>query len=175
MTLLKVQIPVIETERLRLRAPQESDLPAVIAFMGSDRARFVGGPLPPHQAFKSFTSALGHWLLRGFGFWTVADRETDTPLGRVGFLYGEGWHEPELGWQMFAAGEGRGMACEAARAARAYGAAKLGLDGVISYVDPANTRSRALAERLGCTHERDVTFFGTPGIGLWRHPRGAAA
>jgi len=112
-------------------------------------------------------------LLRGYGGWAVADKESDEILGRVGFLYGEGWHEPELGWQMFAAGEGRGMAFEAAKAARAYGRAKFGLDGVISYIDPANTRSLALAKRLGCTHERDVTFLGTEGIGIWRHPKGS--
>jgi len=175
MTLLNVTIPVLETERLRLRAPQESDLPAVMDFMASERARFVGGPLPRQQGFKSFTSMLGHWMLRGYGFWMVADRRDDTPLGRVGFLFGEGWHEPELGWQLFEGVEGRGIAFEAACAARAYGAAKLGLDGVISYTDPANARSIALARRLGCTHERDVTFMGHDGIGIWRHPEEGTA
>lgn len=172
MTVLSVDIPVIETERLRLREPRETDIPAVIAFYASDRARFIGGPMEPHHAFRSYTAALGHWLLRGYGFWMVADKDTDAPLGRVGFLYGEGWHEPELGWHVFEGAEGKGIAFEAARAARAYGAANLGLDGVISYVNPANTRSRALAQRLGCTHERDVTFFGEDGIGIWRHPKG---
>ncbi|MGX9355328.1 GNAT family N-acetyltransferase [Roseobacteraceae bacterium S113] len=175
MTILKVNVPVIETERLRLREPRESDLLAVVAFMGSERSRFVGGPVPEHKAFRSFTSSLGHWMLRGYGFWMVADRESDAPLGRVGFLYGSGWHEPELGWQMFEGAEGRGLAFEAAKAARSYGAAKLGLDGVISYLDPANTRSRALMDRLGCTHERDVTFFGQEGIMIMRHPKAGAA
>ncbi|WP_425037800.1 GNAT family N-acetyltransferase [Primorskyibacter sp. S187A] len=175
MTILKVNIPVIETERLRLREPRESDLPAVISFMGSERSRFVGGPVAEHHAFRSYAASLGHWMLRGYGFWMVADLATDAPLGRVGFLYGTGWHEPELGWQMFEGAEGKGMAYEAAKAARAYGRAKLGLDGVISYLNPANTRSMALAKRLGCTHERDVTFFGEEGIGIWRHPKGGTS
>lgn len=173
MTLLRVNIPVLETDRLRLREPREADLPAIIDFMASDRSRFVGGPVEAHHAFRTLTASLGHWMLRGFGFWTVTDKQSDAALGRVGFLYGEGWHEPELGWQMFAGGEGKGMAYEAAKAARTYGRTKWGLDGVISYVDPANTRSLALAKRLSCTHERDVTFFGHEGIGIWRHPQGA--
>ena len=175
MTVLSVDIPVIESERLRLREPRNSDLPAVIAFMGSERARFLGGPMESHYGFRNFTATLGHWLVRGYGFWIVADKESDAPMGRVGFLYGEGWHETELGWQMFDGAEGKGLAFEAAKAARVYGAKHMGLNGVISYIDPANTRSRALAERLGCTHERDVTFFGQPGIGIWRHPKEAAA
>lgn len=175
MSVISVDIPRIETERLVLRAPQESDLPATLAFLQSERARFVGGPMEPHHAFRSFTANLGHWLLRGYGFWMVADRTTDEPLGRVGLLNGEGWHEPELGWQMFEAGEGKGMAYEAALAARQYAATHFGLDGVISYLDPQNTRSRALVERLGGTFERTVTFFGTEGIEIWRHPKGGQA
>ena len=36
------QIPELETERLRLRAPQLSDFEAMCDFFASDRAKFVG-------------------------------------------------------------------------------------------------------------------------------------
>ena len=169
MTTLSVTIPTLRTERLVMRAPAEKDIPAIIAFLGSERARFIGGPMEAHHAFRSYTASLGHWMLRGYGFWTVADAESDEALGRVGILYGEGWHEPEIGWHVFEGSEGRGIAYEAAIAARRYAAEVLDLHGLISYIDPANERSRNLAERMGATFERDVTFFGGPAQ-IWRQP-----
>ncbi len=162
-------VPELETQRLVLRAPREKDFEAHADFMASDRAAFVGGPQNRYESWRGFCSSLGHWMMRGYGMWLVADKKTDTPLGRVGFIYHEGWDEPELGWQLYAAAEGNGYAFEAARAARAFGAQEYKLDGVISYIDPENTRSAALVARLGATHERDRAFFGKP-CQIWRHP-----
>ncbi len=171
---MKLMIPTVETDRLILRAPQESDFDAHAEFMASDRAKFIGGPQDRYQAWRGFTSTIGHWAIRGYGMWLVADKSDDTPLGRVGLIYHESWDEPELGWHIYAAAEGKGIAFEAASAARAYGAAHLGLDGVISYIDPDNTRSAALAQRLGATHERDREFFDAP-CQIWRHPKQGVA
>ncbi|MEZ5716473.1 MAG: GNAT family N-acetyltransferase [Paracoccaceae bacterium] len=170
MSLFSVDIPLIETERLILRAPREDDFAALAAFLASDRSRFVGGPMDAPQAFRSLLASLGHWLLRGYGMWTIALRQDDAPVGRVGFLYGEGWDEPELGWHVFSGYEGQGLAFEAALAARAHGAAQFGLTGVISYIDPANSRSLALARRLGAQFERDGAVIGKPAQ-VWRHPK----
>jgi len=170
MTGFALPIPVIETERLILRAPRESDFPAHAALMASDRSRFIGGPQEPAFAWRGFSASLGHWALRGYGMWLVADKTDDTPLGRVGFINAYGWDEPELGWHVYPAAEGKGVAHEAALAARAYGAAQFGLDGVISYIDRANARSQALAARLGAEVERDGMVMGHP-CQVWRHPK----
>lgn len=170
MTGFALPIPVIETERLVLRAPRESDMPAHVALMGSDRSKFIGGPQDEATAWRGFASGLGHWVLNGYGLWMVADKADDTPLGRVGFINPFGWDEPELGWHVYAAAEGKGIAHEAALAARSYGAEHLGLDGVISYIDPANARSLALAERLGARFERDGEVMGHP-CHVYRHPK----
>ena len=163
-------VPVLETGRLRLRAPRASDLDAHAAFMASDRARFVGGPQDRFRSWGGLLAQLGHWAMRGYGNWTVADRATDAPLGRCGFAFHDGWEEPELGWAVFAQAEGKGIAREAVLAARAHGAEALGLDGAISYIAPDNARSRRLAERLGAVHERNGTLLGRP-CEVWRHPR----
>ncbi|KIC12416.1 acetyltransferase [Leisingera sp. ANG-M1] len=163
-------VPVIETERLILRAPRVADFDAHAAFMATERSSFIGGPKKRQDAWFGFCTSLGHWMARGFGMWTIADKANDTPLGRTGFLNHEGWDEPELGWHIYAAAEGKSIAFEAAQAARAYGAAHFGLDGVISYIHAANTRSQALAERLGARYERDGTVVGDP-CQVWRHPQ----
>lgn len=170
MTSMSLPIPVIETERLILRGQQEADFEAHAAFMASPRSSFVGGPLERFPAWRGFTSMLGHWVLKGFGVWTIADKTTNAPLGKTGFIDADGWDEPELGWHVYEAAEGKGIAFEAVTAARAYGAQHFGLDGVISYIDPANARSMALADRLGARFERDGGLLGKP-CQVWRHPK----
>ncbi|KWT79154.1 GCN5-related N-acetyltransferase [Variovorax sp. WDL1] len=46
---------------------------------------------------------------------------------------------------------GRGYASEAARAALAFGFERAGLDELVAFTVPANTRSRAVMQRLGMT------------------------
>ncbi|MFY0647762.1 GNAT family N-acetyltransferase [Sulfitobacter geojensis] len=165
-------IPVLDTQRLTLRAPRKSDLPTLTAFYETERSHMVGGPRDATGSFNSLASRIGHWAIYGFGLWHIDDRKTGDFLGWTGFLNPPSWDEPELGWTLFAHAEGKGYAFEAARAARAYGAGHLKLDGVISYIRADNTRSAALAEKLGATFEREGEVMGTP-CHIWRHPKEA--
>jgi len=99
----------------------------------------------------------------------VAYHHTGAWLGRTGFIFAAGWDEPELGWALAAEAEGHGIAYEATLAARTHAAQHLGLTRPISYIRPDNTRSIALAERLGATFESDTTFLGKP-CHVYRHP-----
>jgi RimJ/RimL family protein N-acetyltransferase len=170
MTVMTYHIPVVETDRLILRAPKLEDLPAVTAFFASARSEMVGGPLSEMEAHRRILGPFGSWALRGHGLWFIADKETDAYLGSTGILFGPGWDEPELGWNVVAEAEGKGIAFEAARAARRYAAEHSGHNGVISYIDPANTRSAALARRMGATVEREDIFLGKP-VHVYRHPK----
>ena len=102
-------IPTLQTERLILRAPRDNDFEAYADFRTSERARTVGGPYSRAQAFEQLCAIIGHWSLRGYGRWMVADRDTDAPLGIVGLYYPEDWPEPEIAWSVFADAEGRGI------------------------------------------------------------------
>ncbi|MDP5360828.1 MAG: GNAT family N-acetyltransferase [Paracoccaceae bacterium] len=163
-------IPMLQTERLILRAPRWEDFETYAAFRGSERASAVGGPYSRAQAFEQLCAILGHWHLRGYGRWMVADKDTDAPLGIVGLYYPEDWPEPELAWSVFGESEGRGIAREAALTARAYAYDTLGWTTLMSLIDPINTRSVALARRLGCTEGEtyDHPTYGT--MYIWRHP-----
>ena len=161
-------VPVIRTARLVLRAPREDDFPAITAFMASDRARFIGGPADADATWRGLLASIGHWALRGYGYFCV-DTHEGAFVGRVGTVFHHGWPEPELGWHVFAGAEGNGYAHEAAVAARAH-AAGLGLGPLISIIDPDNARSLALAARLGAVWERDWEHPKWGGVGIYRHP-----
>jgi RimJ/RimL family protein N-acetyltransferase len=163
-------IPTLTTQRLTLRAPRLTDFDAYAGFRASDRAHFVGGPNTDIQAWGQFIGLAGQWTIRGYGRWIVADRETDAPLGVVGLLYPIGWPEPEIAWSMFAAAEGRGLAHEAALAARRYAYGTAGWTTAISLIDPANTRSTALAGRLGCHPDGTYQHAIFGAMQIWRHP-----
>ncbi|MBR9764920.1 MAG: GNAT family N-acetyltransferase [Rhodobacteraceae bacterium] len=172
-------IPVLETERLILRGPEPQDFEPFCAFSAdADRMRFLGGPVTDEDlVWRSFISTIGHWMWRGHGLWSVEEKASGQAVGRVGVINHLKWDEPEIGWHIFAEHEGKGFAYEAALTARRYAADTWGLDRLISYIDPANTRSRALAERLGATVEREKPeFYGEP-ILVYRHPsaKGGAA
>lgn len=169
MTPHGIQIPVIETARLVLRGPRDTDAAPLAAFLHSPRAEWIGGPFPDDDAADWLDWQRGEWARLGRGSWIVALRQDDTPIGRVGLLEHEGWPEPELGWFLFEGFEGRGYAHEAALAARAHATGPLGLPPLFSFIEPANDRSRALAERLGAVHERDARFKDHD-FRIYRHP-----
>ncbi|MEL6167510.1 MAG: GNAT family N-acetyltransferase [Pseudomonadota bacterium] len=145
--------PVIETERLTLRPPGPQDEAAIVTYYMSERARFTGGNVPKFQAWKNFAAMLGHWQVRGFGLWAVTAKNSDTALGLVGPFFPETWPEHELGWLVFEDAEGRGIAHEAAVAARTHAYSVLGWTTAVSYIRDGNDRSVALAQRLGCQRD----------------------
>ncbi len=139
----------LSTQRLILRQPAPHDMDAVMAFFQSDRAQYIGGPYTRAAAWRQFATELGHWQINGFGMWAVTLRGNDTILGLVGPWFPADWPERELGWMMFPAAEGKGLAFEAASAARSHAFDVLGWDTAVSYIDHGNHRSIRLAEKLG--------------------------
>lgn len=162
--------PVLETERLILRAPQADDLAPYAAFYASERAGFVGGPLTEDLAWRGFGHAIGHWVLRGYGMFIVVDKASEKAIGMVGPWNPATWPEAELGWSLWdPAFEGKGFAREAVIAARNYAYTQLGWTTAISLIAPENAASAALAARLGAQPERDWELRGKT-VTIWRHP-----
>ncbi|RED14346.1 GNAT family N-acetyltransferase [Pontivivens insulae] len=167
---LTATIPTLTTERLTLRAPRREDFPTLAAFYASDRSRHIGGPKDEAASWTILMADIGTWVTHGFGFFAV---EHDSQhVGMVGLHHPPHHADLELGWTIFADAEGKGIAQEAAIAARDWARATLPAQRLVSYIDRNNTRSIALAERLGA---REI---GTPDhdslCGTWLHPEGTA-
>ena len=161
--------PTLITARLILRGPQKRDLAAFTAWVtGSERMAAVGGKGTERDAWYGFMSGIGHWHWHGYGFFTVTERESGVAVGRVGVNSHIGWPQPELAWHMFDGYEGRSYAFEAACAVRDWAGRTLGLGPLVSLITPDNTRSLALATRLGAVEESRDLIDGEKCI-IFRH------
>lgn len=165
------QAPVLDTQNLILRGPEERDIEPMIAFL-LDHERAAGFGASPNRgdAWRWFALNVGHWHIHGYGYFTIEIRESGKPAGICGIWNPEGWPEPEIGWVVFEGFEGRGIAYEAATRARQYAYEDLGLKTLTSNIVPGNSRSVALAERLGASFERSYKNMHMGDEMLYRHP-----
>lgn len=163
--------PTLKSDRLILRGPELRDFEPLAAFFADEeRAWGFGGAETRADAWRWFASNIGHWHIHGYGYFTIEMRDSGEPAGLSGIWNPEGWPEPELGWLVFADWEGRGVAHEAAKRARAWAYDDLGFTTLTSNILPGNARSVALAERLGATYERTYENVTMGQDMLYRHP-----
>src|ERR1700688_3402443 len=100
------QIPILETERLRLGGPQLADFGESAALWGDPEVtRYVGGkPLTREDVWARLLRYVGHWVCLGYGLWIVREKLTGLYVGEVGFANHQRAIEPpladmpELGW-----------------------------------------------------------------------------
>lgn len=152
-------VPTLATDRLTLRTPRLEDFEPCADFFATDRSRHEGGPLTRAEAYRVWASDVALWMLRGYGPFTVTDRQTGAYLGEVGIYEAADYPGPELGWRVLPEAEGKGIAAEAARAVLDWLSATTDWTIVTSIIDPDNVRSIALGLRLG-----GVRDPGLPGI-----------
>jgi RimJ/RimL family protein N-acetyltransferase len=142
--------PVIETERLTLRPTRIEDFPRWAEMMADPEAsRFLGGVQPAATAWRGFMTMAGAWGLTGVSMFSLIERDTGRWVGRIGPWRPHGWPGTEVGWGLHPDAQGRGYGVEAASAALDYAFDVLGWTDVIHCIDPDNTPSQRLAERLG--------------------------
>jgi RimJ/RimL family protein N-acetyltransferase len=163
-------VPVVETERLKLRGHRLHDFPACAA-MWSDPivTRHVGGkPFTEEEAWTKFLRYVGHWNLLGFGYWVVEEKATGNFVGEIGFadykrdLETSLKHLPEIGWVLASQSHGKGYATEAVRAALAWGERHFGEARTSCIIDPENLPSIRVAEKCGFREVQRATYRQHP-------------
>ncbi len=135
-----------------------ADFPPLYALFGSHRARFMGGPFPPKDMWYWIASEVGSWSLKEFGSWGVERASDNAFVGQVGINKPDHFPETEIGWVFLEAFEGKGYAAEAAQACLDWWWGTPARGSLVSYIDPANSRSIALATRLGATHDANAAL-----------------
>jgi len=144
--------PTLETDRLILRPIGPDDLDAVTAFLVTDRGRWHGGG--PDQgigrAWRIAAILIGHWHIHGFGNFIARRKSDGRAVTSIGGFFPANWPEREIGWSTLDPdAEGQGYTTEAARAVAQHYRDDLKWPTAVSYIDPENTRSIALATKLG--------------------------
>ena len=102
--------------------------------------------------------------------WAVEHKASGAFIGFVGLVYQDGWtegeHNTEVGWRLDPAYWGEGLATEGAMASVRYGLGELGLERIISIIQPENLASRRVAEKAGltlrgetCWRDNDVVWY----------------
>ena len=142
--------PMIETERLILRPTAMEDFDRWAEMMADENAaRFLGGVQSRSVAWRGFMTMAGAWSMTGVAMFSLIDKASGRWMGRIGPWTPDGWPGTEVGWGLHPDAQGQGYGLEAATAAIDYAFDVLGWADVIHCIDPDNTPSQRLAERLG--------------------------
>src|SRR5258707_6448973 len=162
--LMRVDGPVIETERLILRPWRSDDVAANTAMLSDPgTARFIaadGQPITSELCgWRNAAVMSGHWALHGFGMFAVEEKSSGKYAGRVGPWCPPGWPGFEVGWGIAKEFRGKGYAVEAARASIDWAFAAFEVDHIVHCIDRENTASQAVARRLGVRAEPDLGLF----------------
>jgi RimJ/RimL family protein N-acetyltransferase len=158
------EIPVLDSERLRLRGWTSSDADALRRiYVDAVTMRYIGDGsiMPPDRAWHALAYLLGHWELLGYGVWAITERSTGAVLGRVGLYHPEGWPGVELGWLLDRARWGEGLATEAGQLAATWVWETLEVDRIIHLIQPDNHASIRVAEKLGAVLDHRMDLDGT--------------
>ncbi len=168
---LQAALPTLETDRLILRAARISDFDAWAGVATTDRAAGFGGPMSRDAAWDDFNQMVASWLLRGFGLFTITDKNSGGIYGFAPCDHECGDPEAEIGWVLCANAEGKGYAREAGAAVRDHALQLLGQ--VVAYSSPTNVASHRVSEALGGT--RDHAAEAALNSGAFVHRFGGAA
>ena len=102
-----------------------------------------------------------HYKKYGFGLWATVLKENNRLIGRCGLLYQEveGVEDLEVAYLFDSDYWGNGFAAEAAEMLVKLGFQRFGFNRVVAYIDPQNTASIRVAEKVGLKYEREIAQF----------------
>jgi RimJ/RimL family protein N-acetyltransferase len=157
---------LVETERLVLSRWREQDRAHFLAIWADPDVwsaigpGVTGEPFDADYAASRFEHHVRHWLRHGFGIWRVEDRASGQTAGWVGPAHPTYLPEladaVEIAWTLRRPFWGRGLAGEGAAVAMRAAFDHLGIERVVSLINPSNTRSIAVATAAGMTPAQDV-------------------
>ena len=115
--------------------------------------RFYPAPRTRDEASAWIDRNLSLYEELGFGFWLVESNSDAEFLGYCGIRPQEELDEIEFGWHIRKRYWSRGIATEAALGCRDLAFERFGIKRLVAVIDPKNTASIRVAERIGMTSE----------------------
>lgn len=157
-------LPIIDTSRLLIRPRTIQDLEQCVA-MDRDPlvTKYVPGPWSDAAKHRAFVlSRMNCVYPDGLGYWSVMKKEeTKAFLGWILLLpYQKIADEIEIGWRFIPRSWGKGFATEAASAVLQHAFETLRLEYIVADIDPRNTASIRVAEKIGMRFTENRNFDG---------------
>lgn len=164
------QVPVLETERLRLRAHRADDYAACLAIWSDPEVvRYIGGrPFTAEEVWKRLLQYVGLWSLLGYGYWAVEEKHSGRYIGDIGYADFKRDLQPslqgmlEFGWALAPQAHGNGYASEAVAAISAWSHAHFPDLRVVCIISPENLPSIRVAEKAGFRLWQPSVYHGSP-------------
>ncbi|MEM9495456.1 MAG: GNAT family N-acetyltransferase [Pseudomonadota bacterium] len=168
----------VETERLVLRPFEAQDVEPHIAMMADPEVCAYltpgGTPRAYGEEWRAAACYVGHWSIRGYGFFSVEEKSTGEWIGRVGPWQPGGWPGLECGWSLASAHWGKGYAPEAVIGAIRWTFERFpDLARIISVIAPENANSQAVAAKVGETKTDEIFEFWGSRLDIWAAEREA--
>jgi RimJ/RimL family protein N-acetyltransferase len=154
---------VLQTERLVLRLMEIADVDDLMGiFSDPVTMHYYPNTKSRQEAEEWVRRVQQSHRDRGFGLWVAVLKDSGEFVGQCGLTVQEveGKNEVEIGYLLLRRFWGRGLATEAARAARDHGFNTLGYERLVSLIDPGNLASRRVAEKVGLTLEKEIEKWG---------------
>lgn len=150
---------ILETERLFLRQFTADDAPFILELVNEPSfIQNIGdrGVRTLSDAVKYIeTGPVASYARNGFGLYLVTLKESGESIGMCGLIKRAALEDVDIGYAFLPKFWAKGYAVEAARAVREQ-ACGLGLKRLVAIVDPANTGSIRVLEKLGLVFEKMI-------------------
>ncbi|HET6597816.1 MAG TPA: GNAT family N-acetyltransferase [Anaerolineales bacterium] len=156
---------ITSTERLILRYFHILDAEAMYqVFCDPEVMRFSDGLQTKEWVHEWLHTCLERYYQTwGFGPYAVVEKQNSEVVGYCGLFYFSdinGQPEVEIGYRLVRSAWRKGYATEAARAVRDFAFMTLSLNRLIAIIDPSNTGSIRVAEKIGMLQEAEVMLEG---------------
>lgn len=163
-------VPVLETDRLILRAHRADDYADCLAICADPVVvRHLGGrPFSGEEVWRRLLSYVGMWQLLGYGYWAVEEKESGSYIGHIGYTDFKRDIQPslqgmlEFGWILASHAHGKGYASEAVAAMTAWSQTHFPDRRVVCIISPENLPSIRVAEKAGFRQWQQSVYHDSP-------------
>ena len=143
---------ILETKRCYLRETTVEDVPEFFRIYADKRiVEYTEDLYPTREEEIAYTKEYiaNAYHFYEFGVWTIIEKSTGRIIGRAGLSVRDGFDDPELGYVLDTAYQGRGIALEVCTAILDYAKEYLGAETINALVHRENSPSLRLLDKLG--------------------------
>jgi ribosomal-protein-alanine N-acetyltransferase len=154
------ELVTIETDRLRIRKLSLDDAEFILRLL--NEPSFIqnigdrGVRTPDDARAYILNGPIASYETHGFGLCLVELKKPLTAIGICGLLKRDALEHPDIGYALLPEFWSRGYAYESATAVIDYGRDVLGLKRILAVVNPDNSQSIRLLEKIGFRFQRPI-------------------